>query len=75
MPKRVANIGHLHSVACEWCGLKMACHCLHSNDAGRDGHIMVLCPTCQVTDFMNVLFGGRHARTEMLPEMGGLPSP
>ena len=59
------NIGRLHAVKCEWCGLRMACSCYF--DAGRDKplkgigqldgpHPLVMCPRCQVTEFLAMLF-------------------
>jgi hypothetical protein len=62
MPETPVNIGKLHVVACEWCGLKMSCNCWDGNNPDREGHVVVLCPRCQVTDFLNVIFGGRMRR-------------
>ena len=47
--------GNLHRVNCHGCGLKMACSCCTVN--GRT-HIVILCPKCQVEDFIEMLFGG-----------------
>jgi hypothetical protein len=55
-PKKLVNIGKLHRVNCEWCGLKMACNCFQGNQPDG-GHILILCPKCQVTEFLNLLFG------------------
>ncbi len=63
------NIGKLHRVHCEWCGLKMACNCFDGNDPKREGHIMVLCPRCQVTDFLNLIFGGTDLRSELISKI------
>ena len=65
------NIGKLHRVYCEWCGLKMACNCFDGNDPKREGHILVLCPRCQVTDFLTLIFGGRELRSELLSKIEG----
>jgi hypothetical protein len=54
--KQIVNIGKLHRVKCEWCGLKMPCNCFQGN--GPDGeHMLILCLKCQVTEFLNLLFG------------------
>jgi hypothetical protein len=66
MAKALVNLGHLHAVRCEWCGLKMGCNCLEGNMPDREGHIVVLCPRCQVTDFLNLLFGGKLRREMVL---------
>jgi hypothetical protein len=47
--------GNLHRVNCDGCGLKMACSCCTVE--GRT-HIVILCPKCQVEDFIETLFGG-----------------
>jgi hypothetical protein len=54
--KKLLNVGKLHRVKCEWCGLKMACNCFQGNDPDG-GRILILCPKCQVTEFLNLLFG------------------
>jgi len=54
--KKFTNNGKLHRVKCEWCGLKMACSCFQGDDPTTE-HILVLCPKCQVTEFLNLLFG------------------
>lgn len=63
------NLGKLHAVKCEWCGLKLGCNCFDGNDPSREGHIMVLCPRCQVTDFLNLLFGGTDRRSEIVSKL------
>jgi hypothetical protein len=53
------NVGQLHAVRCEWCNLKMACNCFF-DDTGEPtehAHPLVMCPKCQVTEFLNLLFG------------------
>lgn len=66
MAKKWANIGKLHPVWCEWCGLKMSCNCHDGNNPDREGHIVVLCPRCQVTDFTNLIFGDKLLRDVLL---------
>jgi hypothetical protein len=68
--RRIAqNIGRLHAVRCEWCGLKMACSCYfdecrdlprrkHKKGAEQP-HPLVMCPRCQVTEFISALFGAK----------------
>jgi hypothetical protein len=63
MAKTFVNIGHVHAVKCEWCGLKMGCNCWDGDRPDREGHILVLCPRCQVTDFLNLLFGAKELRS------------
>jgi len=62
--KTMRNIGRLHSVKCEWCALKMACNCMFDDlrDDIRNPHPLVMCPKCQVTEFLNLLFGKDRAR-------------
>ncbi len=58
------NIGRLHAVKCEWCNLKMACCCYfdESRDKPEEPHPLVMCPRCQVTEFIAMFFGARsHA--------------
>jgi hypothetical protein len=62
MPESLVNIGKLHAVKCEWCGLKMSCNCWDGNNPEREGHILVLCPRCQVTDLINMIFGEKMLR-------------
>ena len=62
----LVNEGPLHAVWCEWCGIKMGCSCWDGNNPERQGHIIVLCPRCQVTDFLNLLFRGHLLRDEVL---------
>ncbi len=52
------NIGRLHAVKCEWCGLKMACSCYFDEcrDQRNQSHPLVMCPRCQVTEFINMMF-------------------
>ncbi len=71
-PRIAQNIGRLHAVKCEWCGLKMACSCYF--DECRDKprskrknkreqpHPLVMCPRCQVTEFINLIFGGKSRK-------------
>ena len=63
--KRIGkNIGRLHAVKCEWCGLKIACNCWFDDcrDKPTEPHPVVLCARCQVTDFMNLLFGRKSRK-------------
>lgn len=60
------NKSFLHAVKCEWCGRKMFCNCWDGNDPNRQGHIVVLCPRCQVTNFLNLLFGEQDLRSVLL---------
>lgn len=55
------NVGRLHAVKCEGCKLKMACSCYFddSRDRGNEGHPLVMCPRCQVTEFLATVFGAR----------------
>lgn len=60
--KRIGqNIGRLHSVKCDWCGIKIACCCYFDGcrDKPTEAHPMVMCPRCQVTEFINLMFGGK----------------
>lgn len=63
------NTGALHSVNCEWCGLKMACSCWDGNSPDRVGHLIVLCPRCQVRDFTSMLFGEKTLREVLLSKI------
>ncbi len=63
------NAGLLHGVNCEWCGLKMSCNCWDGNDPNREGHIVVLCPRCQVTDLTNMIFGEKMLREILLSKI------
>jgi hypothetical protein len=69
MAKKLLNIGKLHAVKCEWCGLKMSCNCWDGNDRNPEGHIAVMCPRCQVTDFLNLIFGGQTRREILLSKV------
>jgi hypothetical protein len=69
MAETLVNMGKLHGVRCEWCEVKMTCNCWDGNDPDRDGHIMVLCPRCQVTDFLNLLFGDKALRDVLLSKI------
>lgn len=40
----------------------MTCNCWDGNHPDREGHILVLCPRCQVTDFLNLIFGHPELR-------------
>jgi hypothetical protein len=57
--KTLRNVGRLHLVNCEWCALKMACSCFFDEirDNPSQAHPIILCPKCQVTEFLNLLFG------------------
>jgi hypothetical protein len=60
--RRIAqNIGRLHAVKCEWCNLKMACSCYFDEcrDKEKKPHPLVMCPRCQVTEFINMMFGAK----------------
>ena len=63
------NAGKLHGVNCEWCGLRMACNCFDGNDPTREGHVIVLCPRCQVTDLTNMIFGEKMLREILLSKI------
>jgi hypothetical protein len=65
MEKKFENLGKLHRVNCEWCEITMGCNCWEGNETELDGHILVLCPRCQVTDFLNVIFGAEHLRSTL----------
>lgn|GEM_PF-6493824 len=74
MAKKLVNVGFLHAVKCEWCGLAMSCNCWDGNQPDREGHILVLCPRCQVTNFLNLLFGAKELRSVLvsrIQEAGG----
>ena len=61
LPQRPrGNVGRLHAVKCDWCGLKMSCCCLmdDSRDSANGSHLAVLCPRCQVTEVLNEMFSG-----------------
>ena len=57
--KTLRNIGRMHRVNCDWCNLKMACSCFFDAivDKPSEGHPLVLCPRCQVAEFLKVVFG------------------
>ena len=57
--------GSLHRVCCDWCGLKLACHCFLAETLH---HVPVLCPTCQVTEVVNEMFGTKNRRVVPLDE-------
>lgn len=69
MSNTSAETGHLHAVKCEWCGLKMSCNCWDGNNPNREGHIIVLCPRCQVTDLSNMIFGELTLREILLSKI------
>ena len=69
MAETFENIGHLHAVKCEWCRLKMSCNCWDGNDPKREGHVLVLCPRCQVSDFLNLLFGAKDLRSILVSKI------
>lgn len=75
MAEKFENVGKLHAVRCEWCGLRMTCNCWDGNHPDRKGHIMVLCPRCQVTDFLNLIFGGQMLRDELLSKFEQAKTP
>jgi len=58
----VQNIGRLHAVKCEWCRLKMACSCYFDECRERRNgpHPLVMCPRCQVTEFIAIIFGAKN---------------
>jgi hypothetical protein len=65
--KRIANNrGRLHRVRCDWCGLAMGCSCYFDDGRGKEKddkvHPIVMCPRCQVTEFLNLIFTGRERR-------------
>ena len=69
MAKTLRNVGRLHSVNCEWCNIKMACSCFFDEirDNASQAHPLILCPKCQVTEILNLLFGkGDEARDRSL---------
>ena len=57
--KTLRNVGRMHRVNCNWCGLKMACSCFFDAliDKPSEGHPVVLFPRCQVGEFLNLLHG------------------
>ena len=59
------NLGKLHRVNCEWCEITMGCNCWEGNEPELEGHTLVLCSRCQVTDFLNVIFGAEHLRSTL----------
>jgi hypothetical protein len=65
MEKKFENLGKLHRVKCEWCEIIMGCTCWEGNETELESHILVLCPRCQVTDFLNVIFGAEHLRSTL----------
>ena len=75
MSEEFKNEGFLHPVKCEWCGIKMFCNCWDGNDRNREGHIMVLCPRCQVTNFLNLLFGAKEFRSVLVSRIQKAGSP
>lgn len=75
MAKTFVNEGLLHAVKCEWCGLKMSCNCWAGNDRNREGHILVLCPRCQVTNFLNLLFGSEDLRSVLISKIQEAKAP
>lgn len=66
MTKKFVNAGYIHAVKCEWCGLAMSCNCWDGNQPDRVGHIVVRCPRCQVSDFLNLLFGAQDLRSVLV---------
>jgi hypothetical protein len=56
------NMGRLHAAKCEWCKLKMACCCYFddSRDKPTEPHPLVMCPQCQVTEFIATIFGAKN---------------
>lgn len=62
--KALKNVGRFHSVRCEWCALKMACNCRFDEirDSRASAHPLVRCPKCQVTEFLNLLFGKENPK-------------
>jgi hypothetical protein len=56
--KTLRNVGRMHRVNCDWCGLRMACSCFFALiDKPSEAHPLVLCPRCQVGEFLNLVFG------------------
>jgi len=56
--RTLRNIGKLHPVLCDWCGIKMGCSCFFDRaEIPIEAHPMILCPRCQVTEFLNLLHG------------------
>ncbi|MGD0075210.1 MAG: hypothetical protein ABSD31_12860 [Candidatus Binataceae bacterium] len=66
VPNKGPNTGRLHAVKCEWCQLKMACSCMFDEirEDERNCHPLVMCPKCQVTEFLNFLFGEGHPKPD-----------
>jgi hypothetical protein len=63
LSKEFVNKGFLHAVRCEWCGLQISCNCYDGNESRGNAHIIILCPRCQVTSFLNLLFGDKDLRS------------
>jgi hypothetical protein len=47
----------------------MSCNCWDGNNPNREGHIIVLCPRCQVTDLSNMIFGELTLREILLSKI------
>jgi len=73
MEKKFENLGKLHRVKCEWCEITMGCNCCEGNETDLESHIIVLCPRCQVTDFLNVIFGAEHLRSTLRSKISQPP--
>ncbi len=65
----LAYVGALHRVNCERCRLKMACNCYDGNSPDRVGHIIVLCPRCQVADLADMILGEKTLREILLSKI------
>ncbi|SRR5579883_1218058 len=75
MAQELVNVGFLHTVKCEWCEIVMSCNCWDGSQADREGHILVLCPRCQVTNYLNVIFGGKDLRSLLVSRIAAAGGP
>ena len=51
--KTLRNVGRMHRVNCDWCGLKMACSCFFDAliDMPSEGHPLVSVPDARSASF------------------------